>query len=311
MTENNDRLPPLNALRAFEAAARRLSFTKAAEELNVTPGAVSQHIRQLEDYAGTPMFKRTGRSVLLTDAAQASLPLVREAFDQIAEAGRIMQAPARKGRVMVSSAPSFAAKWLAPRLEHFHTAHPEIKAWVSADSGLTDFTTADADFAIRYGRGDYDGLKVEKLLDETVLPVCSPDLLTGEDAIKRPEDLAKHTLIHDVSAELDPSCPDWNSWLQARGSATAVDGRRGPRFNQSALAIEAAASGRGVVLAKKAIAASDIASGRLVAPFADGSISVDYGYWLVWPKGRHLSEDVRAFLRWMKDAADESEVAGV
>ncbi len=311
MTENNDRLPPLNALRAFEAAARRLSFTKAAEELNVTPGAVSQHIRQLEDYAGTPMFKRTGRSVLLTDAAQASLPLVREAFDQIAEAGRIMQAPARKGRVMVSSAPSFAAKWLAPRLEHFHTAHPEIEAWVSADSGLTDFTTADADFAIRYGRGDYDGLKVEKLLDETVLPVCSPDLLTGEDAIKRPEDLAKHTLIHDVSAELDPSCPDWNSWLQARGAATAVDGRRGPRFNQSALAIEAAASGRGVVLAKKAIAASDIASGRLVAPFADGSISVDYGYWLVWPKGRHLSEDVRAFLRWMKDAADESEVAGV
>ena len=311
MTDSHDRLPPLNALRAFEAAARRLSFTKAADELNVTPGAISQHIRQLEEYAGTPLFKRTGRSVLLTDAAQASLPLVREAFDQIAEAGRIMQAPARKGRVMVSCAPSFAAKWLAPRLEGFHSRHTDIEAWVSADSGLTDFTVADADFAIRYGGGGYDGLKSEKMLDETVLPVCSPALLEGVDAIRRPEDLARHTLIHDVSAEVDPSCPDWLSWLQARGVAHSVDGTRGPRFNQSALAIEAAATGRGVVLAKRAIAAADIAAGRLIAPFADGSISVEYGYWLVWPKGRHLTEDVRAFIKWVKAEAAASEVAGV
>ncbi|WP_300424997.1 LysR family transcriptional regulator, partial [uncultured Hyphomonas sp.] len=143
MSDPSDRLPPLNALRAFEAAARRLSFTQAAEELNVTPGAISQQIRQLEEYAGTPLFKRTGRSVLLTDAAQASLPLVRDAFERISEAGRIMQAPARKGRVMVSSAPSFAAKWLAPRLDGFHREHEETEAWISADMGLTDFTTAD------------------------------------------------------------------------------------------------------------------------------------------------------------------------
>ncbi len=311
MTDTHDRLPPLNALRAFEAAARRLSFTKAADELNVTPGAISQHIRQLEEYAGTPLFKRTGRSVLLTDAAQASLPIVRQVFDQIAEAGRIMRAPARKGRVMVSSAPSFASKWLAPRLDGFHSAHPEIEAWVSADSGLTDFTIADADFAIRYGGGVYEGLKSEKLLDETVLPVCSPALLEGLDAIRRPEDLAKHTLIHDVSAEVDPSCPDWSSWLQARNLKDEVDGTRGPRFNQSALAIEAAASGRGVVLAKRAIATTDLAAGRLIAPFADGSISVDYGYWLVWPKGRHLPEDVRAFIKWVKAEAAASEIAGV
>lgn len=311
MTDHSDRLPPLNALRAFEAAARRLSFTKAAEELSVTPGAISQHIRQLEDYAGTPLFKRTGRSVLLTDAAQAALPMVRDAFDQIAEAGRLMQAPARKGRVMVSSAPSFASKWLAPRLDRFHSIYPDIEAWVSADSGLTDFTTADADFAIRYGAGDYDGLKAEKMLDETVLPVCSPQLLEGVDAIRTPQDLAKHTLIHDESAEVDPSCPDWSSWLKARGVGDVVDGTRGPRFNQSALAIEAAATGRGVVLAKLAIASADIASGRLVAPFADGSISVDYGYWLVWPKGRHQGEDVRAFIKWVKAEAASSEVAGV
>jgi LysR family glycine cleavage system transcriptional activator len=180
MPDPTDRIPPLNALRAFEAAARRLSFTKAAEELNVTPGAISQQIRQLEDYAGTPLFKRTGRSVLLTDAAQASLPLVRDAFEQIGEAGRIMRAPARKGRVMVSSAPSFAAKWLAPKLDSFHRNHDGVEAWISADMGLTDFTTADADFAIRYGRGNYDGLKSEKLLDETVRRCALPRCWKGQ-----------------------------------------------------------------------------------------------------------------------------------
>ena len=310
MSNPTDRLPPLNALRAFEAAARRLSFTQAADELNVTPGAISQQIRQLEDYAGTPLFKRTGRSVLLTDAAQASLPLVRDAFEKIAEAGRVMQAPARKGRVMVSSAPSFAAKWLAPKLDAFHRSHDGIEAWISADMGLTDFTTADADFAIRYGRGLYDGLKAEKLLDETVLPVCSPALLEGPDAIRKPEDLRHHTLLHDESPENDPSCPDWTSWLRARG-VTDIDSSRGPRLNQAILVIEAAAAGRGVALAKRAIAASDLASGRLVAPFADGSTTIEFGYWLVWPKGRHLTPDVRAFIKWLKAEAARGEVVGV
>ena len=310
MSDPSDRLPPLNALRAFEAAARRLSFTQAAEELNVTPGAISQQIRQLEEYAGTPLFKRTGRSVLLTDAAQASLPLVRDAFERISEAGRIMQAPARKSRVMVSSAPSFAAKWLAPRLDGFHREHEETEAWISADMGLTDFTTADADFAIRYGRGNYDGLKSEKLMDETVLPVCSPALLEGTDAIRKPSDLRHHTLIHDESNENDPSCPDWASWLRAR-NVKDVDGSRGPRFNQAILVIEAAAAGRGVALAKRAIAAADLASGRLVAPFADGSHLIDFGYWIVYPKGRHLTPDVRNFIKWLKTEATNSEVVGV
>jgi len=310
MTEPSDRLPPLNALRAFEAAARRLSFTKAADELNVTPGAISQQIRQLEDYAGTPLFKRTGRSVLLTDAAQACLPLVRDAFEQISEAGRVMQAPARKGRVMVSSAPSFAAKWLAPKLEQFHNSHEGIEAWISADMGLTDFTTADADFAIRYGRGNYDGLKTEKLLGETVLPVCSPKMLEGPDAIRKPEDLAKHTLLHDESPENDPSCPTWSNWLRARG-VTEVDGARGPRFNQANMVIEAAATGRGVALAKRAIAGADMAAGRLVAPFADGSTEIDFAYWIVHPKGRHLPPDVRSFIKWLKAEAATSEIVGV
>jgi len=310
MSEPTDRIPPLNALRAFEAAARRMSFTKAAEELNVTPGAISQQIRQLEDYAGTPLFKRTGRSVLLTDAAQATLPLVRDAFERISEAGRVMQAPAPKGRVMVSSAPSFAAKWLAPKLDAFHQSHDGIEAWISADMGLTDFTTADADFAIRYGAGTYEGLKSEKLMDETVLPVCSPALLEGDDPLRRPAHLARHTLLHDESGENDPSCPDWASWLRAR-SVTGVDASRGPRLNQGVLVIEAAASGRGVALAKRAIASADLATGRLVAPFADGSTDIDFGYWIVWPKGRHLSPDVRAFIKWLKAEASRDEIVGV
>lgn len=310
MTDTPDRLPPINSLRAFEAAARLLSFTKAADELGVTPGAISQHIRQMEEYSGTPLFKRTGRQVLLTDAAQAALPLVRDAFEQLIEAGRIMRAPARKGKVMVSCAPSFAAKWLAPKLDGFHREHPEIEAWISADMGLTDFSSADTDLAIRYGRGQYEGIKSERLMEEAVLPVCSPMLLDGMDAIKRPEDLARHTLLHDESPENDPSCPDWASWLQAR-NVKGVDGRKGPRFNQAVLVIEAAAAGRGVALAKRAIAETDLAAGRLVAPFADGSTEIDFSYWVVWPKGRTQSIEARTFIKWIRAEAMRSEVIGV
>lgn len=310
MSQSDDHLPPLNALRAFEAAARRLSFTKAAEELNVTPGAISQQIRQLEDFAGSPLFKRTGRSVLLTDSAQATLPLVRDAFDKIAEAGRVMKSPARKGRVMVSCAPSFAAKWLAPRLEAFHREHEGIEVWVSADMGLTDFSTADADIALRYGQGEYDGLKSEKLMDETVIPVCSPSLLEGEIPLKAPADLSNFTLLHDESPENDPSCPDWTNWLAAQ-KVLGVNSRRGPRFNQAVLVIEAAISGQGVALAKRAVAERDLDAGRLVAPFIDGTTDIDFAYWLVWPKGRHLSSEVRTFMKWLKVQATEAEIIGV
>lgn len=310
MSESPDRLPPLNALKAFEAAARHLSFTKAAEELDVTPGAISQQIRIIEEYTNFPLFKRTGRQVLLTDAAQAALPLVRDAFDKLVEAGRIMREPARKGKVMISCAPSFAAKWLAPRLDSFQAEHSDIEVWVSADMSLTDFTTGDIDLAVRYGLGGYDGLKSEKLMDETVLPVCSPQLLQGPKAIKRHADLEHHTLLHDQSQENDPSCPDWLSWLKAR-NVSDVDGTRGPRFNQSLLVIEAAASGRGVALAKKAIAATDIANGRLVAPFADGSTSLEFAYHVVWPKGRTQTIESRTFIKWLKAEANKEEIIGV
>jgi LysR family glycine cleavage system transcriptional activator len=294
----------------FEAAARHRSFSLAADELGVTPGAVSQQIRIVEEFAGAPLFRRTGRQVLLSPAGEAVLPLLSHAFNEIGEAARLLRQPARKGRVMVSCAPSFAAKWLAPRLTDFQRLHPDIEVWISADMAKVDFHTQDADFAIRYGRGQYEGLRAERLLSETVLPVCSPALLEGPDGLRRPEDLARHVLLHDGGPEHDPSCPDWESWLRARG-ITGVDGLRGPRLNPSALVIEAALAGRGVALAKRNIASADLASGRLVAPFADGSVPIDFAYWLVWPKGRHLSREVRAVMDWLKAEAGREEVSGV
>ena len=234
---------PLNALRAFEAAARHLSFTRAAEELNVTPGAISQQIRQLEEFAGAPLFRRTGRQVLLTDAGQAALPLLTSAFEMMAEAVHHMRAPARRDRLMISSAPSFAAKWLAPRLEKFQELNPEAEVWVSADIAMTDFNSSDIDLAIRHGKGIYEGLRSDKIMSESVLPVCSPDLMAGPHPLRSPADLSFHVLLHDESPENDPSRPDWNAWLKARG-VTTVDGNRGPRFTQSSLVVEAAAAGR-------------------------------------------------------------------
>lgn len=306
----DERLPALNALRAFEAAARHLSFTRAADELNVTPGAISQQIRQLEEFAGAPLFRRTGRQVLLTDAGQAALPLLTNAFEMMAEAVHHMKAPARRDRLMISSAPSFAAKWLAYRLDKFQEEHPEAEVWVSADLAITDFNSTDIDLAIRYGKGVYEGLRTEKVLSESVLPVCSPDLLTGKHPLRAPEDLAHHALLHDEGPENDPSCPDWKSWLAARG-VTTVDAHRGPHFSQSSLVVEAAAAGRGVALAKHAIAAADLERGRLVAPFADGSADLDFAYWIVWPKWRTPSKLARAFMTWLKAQAAAQEVTGV
>lgn len=305
-----DRLPALNALRAFEAAGRLLSFTRAAEELNVTPGAISQQIRQLEEFAGAPLFRRTGRQVMLTEAGAGALPLLTRAFEQMSEAVHLMRSPLRRDRLMISCAPSFAAKWLTQRLDAFQRLHPEAEVWVSADISLADFNSTDLDLAIRYGKGQYDGLRSEKILSESVLPVCSPDLLKGDHPIRTPADLGYHELLHDEGPENDPSCPDWKTWLIARG-AGHIDAARGLRFNQSALIVEAAAAGKGVALAKRAIAAGDLDKGRLIAPFADGSADIDFAYWIVWPKWRTPSKLARAFIAWLKAEARADEVTGV
>ena len=300
------RLPPLNALRAFEAAARHMNFSRAADELSVTPGAVSQQIQNLEDYIGAPLFKRTPKGLLLTDAAQTALPALREAFDRLAEAASLLTAAEEGRRLTVSVAPSFAAKWLVPRIGRFEAAHPEVEVWVNAGLELVDFTSGEIDLAIRYGSGRYPGLEVTRLLGETVSPVVSPALLET-NPLSGLQDLANHILLHDGSPDADESCPDWAMWLAARG-VRGVDGARGPRFNQSSLVIEATVNGRGVALAKQTLAQADLDAGRLVMPFQDATV-VDFAYYIVHPKAKARLGSVRAFVAWLLAEAEAHESA--
>jgi LysR family transcriptional regulator, glycine cleavage system transcriptional activator len=304
--EQRRRLPPLNALRAFEAAARHLNFSRAADELSVTPGAVSQQIQNLEDYVGVALFKRTPKGLLLTDPAQIALPSLREAFDRLAEAASMLTAAVDGRRLTVTVPPSFASKWLLPRLGDFETRHPEVDVWVSADNEINDFASGEVDLAIRYGSGRYAGLETVRLLQETVLPVASPSLLENQ-ALTQPADLAGHTLLHDGSPDADPSCPDWTMWLAARG-VRGVDGARGPRFNQSSLVIEAAVGGRGVALAKRTLAQADLDAGRLIAPLQIAT-AVDFAYYLVHPKTKGRLPQVKAFIAWIGAQAGAHEAA--
>jgi LysR family glycine cleavage system transcriptional activator len=281
-----------------------MNFSRAADELSVTPGAVSQQIQNLEDYVGAALFKRTPKGLLLTDAAQTALPALREAFDRLGEAASMLTAAVDGRRVTVSAAPSFAAKWLVPRLGRFESAHPEVDVWLSAGMELVDFANGEVDIAIRYGAGRYPGLEVVRLMAETVMPVASPDLL-AERPLETPEDLAHHILLHDGSPDADDSCPDWAMWLTARG-IKGVDGSRGPRFNQSSLVIEAAMNGRGVALAKRALAQADIDAGRLVAPLQINT-AVDFAYYVVHPKAKGRLTQVKAFVKWIEAEAGAHE----
>ncbi len=282
-----------------------MNFSRAADELSVTPGAVSQQIQNLEDYIGAPLFKRTAKGLLLTDGAQTALPALREAFDRLAEAASQLTAAADGRRVTVSAAPSFAAKWLVPRLGRFETAHPEVDVWLSAGMELVDFSDGEVDVAIRYGSGRYPGLEVSRLMGETVTPVAAPSLL-AEKPLADPVDLAHHTLLHDGSPDADESCPDWAMWLTARG-LRQIDGTRGPRFNQSSLVIEAAVGGRGVALAKGTLAQADLDAGRLVAPLSSSTTTLDLAYHLVHPKAKARLKQVRAFTGWVKAEAEAHE----
>jgi LysR family glycine cleavage system transcriptional activator len=294
--ETRRRLPPLNALRAFEAAGRHLNFSRAADELSVTPGAVSQQIQNLEDYVGASLFKRTPRGLLLTDSAQTALPALREAFDRLSEAASLLTAAVDGRRLTLTAAPSFAAKWLVPRLGRFEAAHPQVDVWLSADMDLVDFAAGEVDLAIRYGAGPYPGLEAVRLMQETVIPVIAPELLAS-NPLNEPRDLARHVLLHDGSPDADDSCPDWSMWLAAR-AVKGVDGTRGPRFNQSSLVIEAAAGGRGVALAKRTLAQDDLDAGRLVVPMQIAT-SVDFSYYVVHPKAKGRLPQVKAFVAWI------------
>lgn len=299
------RLPPLNSLRAFTVAARHLSFVRAAEELSVTPAAVGQQVRLLEDHLGFALFKRAGRQMLLTDEAQALLPGLVEGFERLAIA---LDAPgqlSRDGVLTVSVAPSFAAKWLVPRLDAFQESYPQIDVRVSAAMQVVDFQNGDVDCAIRYGPGHYPGLEVTRLLSESVIPVCAPELARADPRLDAPADLTGHTLIHDDGPERDASCPDWRMWLKAAG-VDGIDVTRGPRFDQASLVLEAAVGGRGVALAKARLAQADLRAGRLVRLF-DLSQPVRFAYHFVVPATKARLPRVTAFRDWLRAEAAAEE----
>lgn len=294
---DNHRLPPLNALRAFEAVVRLGSMARAADSLAVTPGAVSQQVRLLESVVGVPLFRREGRQLVPTDTGLAAAALAGEAFDQLARAVALMRQPAKRDRLTVSVAPSFAGKWLAPRLFRFQEAHPELEVWVSADSAKVDLGRGAADLAIRYRPGDGPSGEQILLLQEEVLPVCSPDLL-ARSPISSPEALAGQTLLHDASPESEVDGADWATWLRGR-KLRGISVRGGPRFNQSALVIDAAVAGRGVALAKRTLAQNDLRAGRLVSLFADGAAPVKSAYYVLQAPERELGGASDQFLAWL------------
>lgn len=304
--EQKEVIPPFLSVRVFEAAARSGSFTRAAEELGITAGAVSQHIRVLEEFAGQPLFRRLGRGVELTDAGHAAFSHASAAIAEMLQAGRAMRASMRGRRVSISTAPSFASKWLIPRLNLFQERYPEVEVRMSADMTLVDFATTDIDLAVRYGAGGYEGLHCERLMSESVTVVASPRLLEGRPPIQSAADLIDLPLIHDEAPERDPSCPTWSMWFAARGHKRD-DAERGLRFNQSSLALEAAVAGKGLVLAKRQLALRDLADGALVAPLEEAHAPLGFSYWLVWPRGRRFEPAQAAFLAWLREQVIESD----
>jgi LysR family glycine cleavage system transcriptional activator len=290
-TNQTSRLPPLNALRAFETAARHRSFAMAAKELHVTPAAISHQVKGLEDHLGQRLFRRLKRGLELTRAGQILLPKLSEGFGRLGEAVEAMRDLGEDGALSVSSATSFATRWLAPRLHRFVGAHPELDVRINASTHLIDPSgdeagagdppegspVEDADIAVRFGTGDYPGFRVDRLLAVTVTPMCSPRLLAAQP-LRNAADLKKHVLIHD-NVRADEGHSLWNAWFEAAG-LPEMDTSHGLRFSHAMLALEAAADGMGVTLGISALAGSDLASGR-AGGAARAVAAAEFAYYIV------------------------------
>lgn len=294
------RLPPLNSLRVFDAAARYLSFTKAAEELFVTQAAVSHQIKSLEDFLGLKLFRRRNRSLLLTEEGQSYYLDIKEIFSSLNEATRKLQARSAKGALTVSLPPSFAIQWLVPRLSGFNTAYPGIDVRIQAVDREEGKLADDVDVAIFYGRGHWPGLRVERLYAEYLLPVCSPQLLLSEHPLKDPADMAYHTLLHDTSRR------DWLAYTRQLG-LQHINVQQGPIFSHSAMVVQAAVHGQGIALVNNVMAQTEIEAGRLVCPFNDVLISKN-SFYLVCQDSQAELGKIAAFRQWiLARAASEQE----
>jgi LysR family transcriptional regulator, glycine cleavage system transcriptional activator len=288
-------MPPLNALKAFEATARHLSFTKAAAELHVTPAALSHQIRGLEDLLGLKLFFRRARAIELTDAARLIYPGIQTGFESLRAAVERLE-PNRQDRVLVVSAtPGLTAKWLAPRLYRFLGKHPDIDTRISASSAYVNFAADGVDVGIRLSSGNHPELYVEKLSDEWLLPLCSPRLLDGAHPLRSPKDLVHFTLIQ---VDLPGVVPTWSDWFQMAG-IDGIDSTRGLRLNVADHALDAASESAGVVLAYKVVASRDIGLGRLIVPFGPEIALPGRSYFFVCQKGHEKRAPVKAFRDWV------------
>jgi LysR family glycine cleavage system transcriptional activator len=297
---SRQRLTHLQAWVAFEAAARTGTFAGAADELSVTPAAVSQHIRTLEDYLGVRLFVRAAQGVTLTPEGKLAFPGIRNGFQSVADAVHSLQHRELDKIIRVSAPPSFASRWLLPRLHRFSRAHDSICVNLDSTPRLVDFFSENVDVGIRYGKGNYPGLSAELLFDEHVFPVCSPFLLSHEPFRAPLGVLGKLPLIHDTTAHQEADLPNWRSWMAQNGMAD-VDCSRGLYLN-SMLAVQAAVDGRGVLLGRSVIVADDLAAGRLVRPF-DTAIKVTPAYYIVQRAEGAPTPKVTAFSQWLKHEA--------
>ncbi len=300
-----NRLPSLNALRAFEAAGRHLSFTKAAEELHVTPAAIGHQVKVLEHDLGAMLFDRLNRALQLTPAGQSLLPGVSDVFYRLNETVETFRRRDANRPLTVSMPPSFGANWLIPRLERFRLRHPDVDVRLDADNRVVDLIHEDVDVGLRYGRGDYPGMRVDCLMSEEVFPVCSPRLLEGEHPLRELEDLRWHTLLHVGGYVQDDYWPDWDMWLRSAGmSDLAV--RRGLQFNHTTLALQAAVNGQGVALGSRVLASNELALGRLVRPFTHGK-RMSFAYYMVCPEALADEPRIAAFREWILEEAAATE----
>ena len=285
-------------MRAFEAAARNLSFSRAAAELNVTKAAVSHQVKALENELGLPLFRRLNRALMLTPAGQTLHPAIAEALGLMAAAVARVKKQDRTGELVLTMLDSFAAIWLVPRLGRFRKTHPEIDVRITTSDESIDFSRGDIDLAIRYGAGYWPDVHAERLMTEEIFPVCSPSLLQSDPPLEKPSDLANHTLLQDHPRDF------WRMWLMAVGE-TGVDYERGPGYQHSNLVLLAAEQGDGVAIARSVLAADALAAGRLVKPF-DVTVPAEYAYYLVCPPAHLQRPKVQAFRTWMLAEAEVS-----
>lgn len=290
----------LNALRAFEASARHQSFSGAAAELHVTPAAVGQLVRMLEEWLGAPLFHRgtSGRARLTaTEAAERALPELRAGFDRLALGLERLKESSASGLLTVTVSPAFAAKWLLPRIDRFQAAWPDTDVRLDTSLKPVDFVAQRVDIGVRYGAGSWPGLLADKLMDEVIYPVCSPGLLRKR-RLGTPEELARETLIHDLSMDGHAGFPSWQAWLEKAGVAETT-ARRGMKINNSAAVLQAAIEGHGIALARSVMAHDDVASGRLVRLFPEITFASSLAYFVVYRAECASLPRLAAFRDWL------------